>query len=496
MKTCRGHAGCRSTGDFQPTRVIDVRNPQHLRLVTRDDATPPRPYSALSYVWGPSQPYVLTKKTINQMHVGLDSSKLPKTITDAVSVARRMGFAYLWVDALCIIQDSPEDKLKELPSMSDIYRQSSLTIVAASSSSASEGFLRSPQPSTFFVEPFQININTEEGRSASMIFGYRNTYKAMVDPINSRAWTLQERVLSSHQLIFSNKGVMWICRECSINPSAPPDSGPPFDTSLDPDTSGNEVDEKRLCEQWMCIRADYTAMDMSYCRDKLPAISALAAEISRRSGWTYLAGLWKENLFSELHWRSLKSMPDGETFLLKPQKAREAGYLAPSWSWASHGLGMISDAEDERMDREVFHFKVLDCQVEAVDNANFHFGPVKSGFLLVEGKMIELVLKLQDSRDPIGSDAALITIEEDEYGRTQTVGNGTLDPLDDDLQPDTRVFCLGMSTLRLGRQRIVPVEGLLLFSTAPRGTFRRVGLFSMTAPSVFDNVPPRVLRIE
>jgi hypothetical protein len=122
------------------------------------------------------------------MHAALDSSRLSRTISDAITAALRLGFEFLWVDALCIVQDSDDDKLKELPKMADIYRESSLTIVAASASSANEGFLKPPQPVTFFVEPFNVNISTGEGgHLASLTFGYRETYKPAIDPINLRA---------------------------------------------------------------------------------------------------------------------------------------------------------------------------------------------------------------------------------------------------------------------------------------------------------------------
>lgn len=496
LQTCRAHSSCGSTAGFQPTRLIDVRDPNDLKLVTRGEAVPPSPYACLSYVWGPSQSYVLTKGTVGQLHNKLDASMLPRTITDAVTVARRMGFRYIWVDALCIIQDSADDKLKELPRMSDIYRESSLTIVAASAMAAGEGFLRAPESATFLVEPFGISFSPHESHRASLVLGYRQTYKAATDPINSRAWTLQERVLSPRLLIFSNGGVMWMCRESHVNLGAAPDAGPPYQTSLGSDAGDEETDETRLREQWMAIRADYTEMDLSYYSDKLSAISALAADVARRAGWTYLAGLWKENLFSELHWTSMKRTPSGEAFRLKPQKAREAGYIAPSWSWASTGLGMIVDSEGERSHRDPFHFKVLDCRVEAAGNASFQFGPVKSGFLLVEGRMIELPWRLEDRPEWDGSDVALLDTDKDEEGRALVVGDGTFDPLDDDIQPDTNLGCLAMSRLQLGRQRIVPVEGLLLLPTGSSGAFRRVGYFRMTAPSVFDETHARVIRIE
>ncbi|KAK0625928.1 heterokaryon incompatibility protein-domain-containing protein [Immersiella caudata] len=486
-------AEVRAEGDFRPTRLIDVRDPRHPRLTIAEEDVQHHPrltYVALSYVWGRKQDYTLTTSCLPDMRKGLDPARLPETLSDAIAATHQLGFEYLWIDALCIIQDSPEDKALELPRMADTYRESELTLIIASAASASDGFLKTPSPKRFLLQPFEADLG--------LIFGYRAPYRASADPISSRAWTLQERVLSRRLLIFSSSGVMWMCREDFINPSAAPDAGPPYQTFLDPHLSADhpaaveddaEDAETRIKETWASIRADYTEMDLSYCSDKLPAISALATEIGSKAGWTYLAGIWKENLFSELHWRCMKQNLSGERLTFKPRKVQDAGYLAPSWSWASVGIGAIV-GDDEGEDREVFNFSILGCQVDTID-PSFSYGPVKSGYLEVLGRTVELAWRYEDRPSWDGSDICLV----EEGGTPLAVGDGTLDPLDEPLDPSTRVVCLGMSKLRLGRQRIVPVEGLILL---PKGdsAFRRIGFFRMTAPIVFDEAATRILRIE
>ncbi|KAK3346068.1 heterokaryon incompatibility protein-domain-containing protein [Lasiosphaeria hispida] len=504
LRGCDEHIVCATSGTFQPTRLINVRNPDHPQLAVLsedDDQSSVRPYAALSYVWGLKQEYVLTKAALEEMRTGLDLSRLPRTISDAIRAARRLGFDYLWVDALCIIQDSPEDKARELPLMSDTYRESSLCIVVASAAAASEGFLKAPESPRFLVDPFEVRVDSADVCcSPSLTFGYRAPYKASADPISSRAWTLQERVLSQRLLIFSRGGVMWMCRGCFINPGAAPDAGPPYQTSLGlhadgDENSGDQDTEASIRETWMAIRADYTEMDLTYCADKLPAISALAAEVGRQTGWTYLAGMWKDNLFSELHWRSTKRSPSGERLVLKPQKAKGAGYIAPSWSWASVGIGSVEESEDEH--REIFDFTILTCYVDT--DPAFPFGPVKGGYLQVSGKAVELAWQAEDRPEWDGFDISLLDPQEkaSSTGTPLLVGDGTLDSLDENLDPGVKLVCLGMSKLKLGRQRVIPVEGLLLIPTgSSRGTFRRVGFFRMTAPSVFSGVPVSILRIE
>jgi hypothetical protein len=493
---CKGHQSCfTSVSSFQPTRLINVRDPQHPRLdlLSAGDFDQ-SPYVALSYVWGPQQSYVLTQASLSDMRKGLDLGKLPRTLSDAVVASHQLGFAYIWIDALCIIQDSPDDKGRELPRMADTYRESALTIVVANAAAASEGFFRAPEPPRFLVDPFNVEFDSANGDddSMSLTFAYRAPYKASADPISSRAWTLQERVLSQRLLIFSRTGVMWMCKESFFNPSAAPDAGPPYQTFLRLAPSASDEDKDDVREAWMAIRADYTEMDLTYCTDKLPAISALAAEVAKRTRWTYLAGMWKENLFSELHWKSSKRSPSGGAIILKAPKVRQADYLAPSWSWASTGLGGIVDSEDERGDRDVFHFEILSCHTDNAD-PSFPYGLVNGGCIEVSGKGVELAWQYEDRPGWDISDISLV-----ETGDAPLiVGDGTLDPLNKPLDPDSKLLCLGMSNLRLGRQRILPVEGLILLPNGSDSSiFRRIGFFRVTAPSVFDGIATRTLKIE
>ena len=166
-------------------------------------------------------------------------------------------------------------------------------------------------------------------------------------------------------------------------------------------------------------------------------------------------------------------------------------------SWASVGLGMIVDSEDERLDREAFHFNIVRCQV---NHAGFQFGPVTGGFLEVEGRLLALTWRLQDSPDWDGTDISLLDPREKGPAREPLiVGDGTLDPLNEPLDQVEPLVCLALSKLQLGRQRIKPIEGLLLYPKTPEpggNIFRRIGFFRVTAVSIFDQAPSRMLRIE
>lgn len=68
-------------------------------------------YVALSYVWGRTSIPRLTLTSHNEEALlrpkGLEAnrSKIPNTILDAITVFRKLGERYLWVDSLCLLQD-------------------------------------------------------------------------------------------------------------------------------------------------------------------------------------------------------------------------------------------------------------------------------------------------------------------------------------------------------------------------------------------------------
>ncbi len=106
-------------------------------------------YAVLSYCWGAWQ-NGLTAMSLHDRLQRLDTSALSQTLRDVITTTRKIGMKYLWIDALCIIQDSMDDEVIELASMCRTYQEASVTIIVASASSANEGFLEDrglPKPS-------------------------------------------------------------------------------------------------------------------------------------------------------------------------------------------------------------------------------------------------------------------------------------------------------------------------------------------------------------
>lgn len=128
------HAKCRlDTGLWAPTRLLYVGGSDNPRLVETSQEIFQKPYAALSHMWGdrsqlPPLRTILSK--YEDMQKGIPMWMLSKNFADAVTVARQLGLQYIWIDSLCIIQDSLTDWQKEAVMMHKVYRYAEVTIVA------------------------------------------------------------------------------------------------------------------------------------------------------------------------------------------------------------------------------------------------------------------------------------------------------------------------------------------------------------------------------
>ncbi|KAK3311960.1 heterokaryon incompatibility protein-domain-containing protein [Apodospora peruviana] len=169
-------------------------------------------YACLSYVWGKGTQAQLTAstKTILESPGGLleTSLGLNQTIKDAIQVSRDVGLRYIWIDALCIIQDDLEDKMAIISNMSFIYGNAVLTIVAATNSDPAQGLpgVKLPRSRAQITEKLQ-------GMELAIAFhDQRRPYDEIETSVwNSRAWTFQERHLSQRSVYFTFWQMCFTC---------------------------------------------------------------------------------------------------------------------------------------------------------------------------------------------------------------------------------------------------------------------------------------------
>ncbi|OBT38785.1 hypothetical protein VE00_10630 [Pseudogymnoascus sp. WSF 3629] len=273
-----------------PTRLIDV-HPLNPRLVSTTGKS--GTYATLSYCWGlsPSNPwesmYTTTSATLVSRMGGMLFNNLPKTLQDAV---------ILWIDALCIIQDSPPDVQREISAMASIYGNCEVVICATSSRSSKTGFLaprRDVKPLvTIPFTPCEGGEGGVYGFYDTQTFPARNDWQAVEKAEwNGRAWTFQERVVPPRVLHFGNETVRLECRtsdvselECTSRQIVVGNSVLGNDYRylgvLERLAAQEPLDKLEIYETYYKFACEYSKRSLSFERDREAAFGANASPAS------------------------------------------------------------------------------------------------------------------------------------------------------------------------------------------------------------------------
>ncbi len=172
---CFKHSNCTPLGSrtpFVPRHLIDVGDDswEQVKLQQSSEVMKPAQYMTFSHRWGEDVPGTLTTKNLEELSCMIPTNFLSATFRDAIIVTRCLGFKYLWVDSLCIIQDSLEDWATESASMHSIYGNGSYDISALTASDSEAGLLLE-KPA---YSPIRISMYTE-GTEASYILRMADT---------------------------------------------------------------------------------------------------------------------------------------------------------------------------------------------------------------------------------------------------------------------------------------------------------------------------------
>jgi hypothetical protein len=325
-----------------PTRVIDCTKPEHPRLYITG-GTVRGSYVALSYVWGEDQPNKTKGYNIDAYTRGIDVGLLPQTARDAIWATHASDETYLWIDALCIIQDSKKDKRREIAKIPRTFADASFTIIAARSSKASDGFLHDCQPPSVPIRRLPFPCKDDPGRFGTLYveqdaLGNHDDDCDVNDPVHKRAWCLEERLLSARALVYTSNTLRFHCQLIRVNIGnavrgthdladhrlaiewMPGLGDEPFDPKAE-----SVFDYNKSTTLWDNIVLNYTGRTVTQVEDKLIALAGVASRFGAR--WKkgeYLAGLWLDNLQHDLLWH----------MAVGAQLPRPEAYRAPSWSWA------------------------------------------------------------------------------------------------------------------------------------------------------------------
>jgi hypothetical protein len=297
-----------------PLRLLAVRGGDIVQLTKTDGQH--LQYAALSYCRGSSEAIESTRTLASNLEFrlknGFTLSSLPRTLQDGIIVARRLSIPYIWIDALCIVQDSEKEWETEAKKI-QCYEHAYVRIVAISATSADEGFLYNK---TSYVHLALTNAwNGEPGRV--LHFSYPRYDDISFDVENSiwnnRGWTLQERLLSG-RLIFTIHGTWFECRGASWT-QRPEVAVGCFVTKFLPTSTARRpeeiftavkscVESSSAWREWYTIVIQYTKRKLTNTDDRLPAISGISANLSQNlNAGVYLLGLWKEDICRGLLWR-------------------------------------------------------------------------------------------------------------------------------------------------------------------------------------------------
>lgn len=378
-----------------PYRLLDLQCPASgtalgLRLVVNVQTN--APYVALSHCWGRSQPLKLLQASYNDFQSTICYKTLPRTFQDAVTATRALGIRYLWIDSLCIIQDSKEDWEEQCAEMGRIYRCSFVTIAGPAAADCSSGFLH-PRPAMQ-----EVSLSLTGGEShGELTLGYLGVDMDLIflttepdAPLSRRAWILQERLLAQRILYFGTRGMYLEClTHVRIDSRHHPIESTIFnDAQLSKERMEDLEGRSKCFEYWVSMVHTYSALALTKRTDKLPALAGLASEFSRITSISpYLAGLWRDDLPRALTWYvSVKTPVSG---LLPAQ------YIAPSWSWAAldRSVWYVNSPSSEfRPD-----FEITDAN--ATPSGLDLFGTVKDGHIDGSGRVGSFLIRRKSQPD-------------------------------------------------------------------------------------------------
>ena len=223
------HLDCRRQlleSHSRPRRLIAVGDlDDDVRLCNSSALDPDALYVTLSHCWGPQGiPFKLQKGNESILSERIPMAQLSLTFTDAIKLTRRLqvlGVKYLWIDALCILQDSEEDWRDQALIMGEIYGNAFCNIAACTGSDGTSGLY----PDNDGVSRRVCTLDTGTSSCLSGYFAVRDKNIMRSDAKNatilSRAWCVQELMLAPRVLYFSRSHTVWECATLLAEDSAP-----------------------------------------------------------------------------------------------------------------------------------------------------------------------------------------------------------------------------------------------------------------------------------
>lgn len=476
-----------------PKRLIDVGSASStIKLVLGQDLPMgDSRYATLSHCWGSKLPIRTLHENVTTFSNRIPLQQMPKSFSEAVAITQGLGIQYLWIDALCIVQDSVEEWEVEALRMKDVYAGGVLNIAASDASSADEGCFRNcADRGEEKAVTFEFGDESGIARLAVKIStgDFRQATKRRM--LSTRGWVLQEQLLSSRVVSCMYPELHWECKRiyqteggAQHHKSAPSYFGTPrlfWRSSVD-------------SSQWMwwSWMQDFSSRNFTFWKDRLPALAGITQHYATLFGDAPVLGLWQAQLIGDLLWVRLgkhRTLSDEDLHI---------GSL-PSWSWLScpaeimFDFWQISSSTSQRYIVNEDHSALIDFQLE-------WSGPqltsmISSALLVLEGPAVEASIQPLQNGRPANPPRLLLTAKAQGSNAVQCVGQ--FDAKDPIPAIYTCLLLRSRSHSETGARRSM----FLILESVKDDTnlhlYRRVGLGCLSEQfSPLDDAAPRRLTL-
>lgn len=448
-------------------------------------------YAALSHCWGNGKATRTLKGNLRDHMTRIPMGELCANFQHAVEISRKLGFQYLWIDSLCIIQDDGAHWESESAKMAEVYSHASLVLSAANSSSADEGFLKSRRPLKSVTLPFRLLDGTALGhftiaeQTSDEI--YRDDFRNDVEggPLAKRGWTLQERLLARRNIFFGRDEFHWECRSARWSESTDMrpiryvdvSAGLAYFRGLPLFGGHDKQGRSQLLNDWYMLVLEFTKRSLTKKDiDMLPALSGMAKVVESafraETHTVYCAGLWSHDLPRAILWKSFGSESGNNTAL-----------PGPSWSWISQDARIFPAREEADAVIDVSNIS-WDVALAGTDP----HGRVAQGTLTFQGYIKEVpsikLIPTEDSKrsrsTPYPLSNALV------YDHmSQQIGAVVLDDPSDGRVFSQKLYAVPVRHLMAAFPSVREIQALLL-READEGAYRRIGVVDMMGSNAND----------
>jgi hypothetical protein len=237
------------------------------------------------------------ENNLAEFQAGIPVQRLRSTFRDAIEVTRGLGFQYLWIDSLCIIQNSQEDWQKESVTMHLVYRNAICTLAASEAETLEESLLDAKKPTvkSSFTHPLDL-LESPKDSILSLDPGSFIPRRLARSPLLTRGWVVQERYLAPRTIYFGSP-LMYECRESLMS------DGNPGEVRIQyPLVNQRKIwpsllkGEENPYKYWTNAVSAFTRCSLTQPGDKLIALSGIAKTLAPALSSRYLAGVWERYL--------------------------------------------------------------------------------------------------------------------------------------------------------------------------------------------------------